>query len=363
MTATAALARLLVGLHLAVALRKGQPWTRGKGRATNGNVSLASSDGVGQRGQVHGIYTFGSPAFASPAFVNPLAADGCFPGLRAWTYQDAKLGHWTDAVAMITGSLGFRHAMQEGWRMNVKTDTGELFPCSTHRAEGPWGWPSWRLHDGLAYLHSATEATPTWVQEVANIGLNHSYERDPREAAALIRPLGWRLVGLSLHPGTAAVGGPQPSLLMQHPETLKCIVTFQGTAGVKDWLSNFQVDKVHFCGFTETDEECTGKVCEVRHPGGAFVHEGFRNHWRRIVQHESWQAEIRPHLGGCSEVHATGHSLGGVLSELLAGCAAKRLHEGDYGWNDAKWITWTKETPRRLPYKYDEPHMMGSPDE
>lgn len=240
--------------------------------------------------------------------------------------------------------------------MDVDTDKGELFPCAKHRTEGPWGIPSWQLHDGLQYLHSGTSATPAWVQEVARIGLNHSYERVPTEAAAMIRPLGWRLVGLSMHPGSLALGGPQVSLLMQHPETLKCIVTFQGTAGVKDWLSNFELEKAHFCGYTETDERCDEKennVCVVRNPGGAFVHSGFRNHWRRIVQHPTWQSEIRPHLGGCEEVHVTGHSLGGVLSELLAGCAAKNLKEGDYGWNDAQWITWTQETPRRLPYKYD----------
>jgi len=139
----------------------------------------------------------------------------------------------------------------------------------------------------------------------------------------------WGLVGTGRDDGEGTVtSGPQVSQLVQHPETLECILSFQGSASIGDWFTNGWALARPFCGLEQ------------------LVHEGFRDHFRRIVSNPTWQENIRPNLGKCSKLYVTGHSLGGAQSSLFMACAASAPYED----KDYDLIRWTQDTPQRLPY-------------
>merc|ERR1711879_195941 len=98
---------------------------------------------------------------------------------------------------------------------------------------------------------------------------------------------GWNVVGASKYKGNS-VNGTQVSYLLQHPDTLECYITFEGTWNGPDRMTDLAAFAVSFCGLTPKDEKC----CTVAHglcPGtctpsrGSFVHEGFRNQLRRMT--------------------------------------------------------------------------------
>merc|ERR1712085_338 len=140
---------------------------------------------------------------------------------------------------------------------------------------------------------------------------------------------GWRLVD-------AAQQEPRTvwSLLFQHPQTLECVLTFQGSSSnlesYQDWLDNFNVRKVDLCGLD------------------LQVHRGFRDAMQRMVNASSWQSSIRPHLGKCRKVNVVGHSLGGAQATLFYACASR----APAGHPDWELMSFTPQTPERLHYKF-----------
>eukprot|EP00927_Polykrikos_kofoidii_P057870 TRINITY_DN52093_c0_g1_i1.p1 TRINITY_DN52093_c0_g1~~TRINITY_DN52093_c0_g1_i1.p1 ORF type:complete len:341 (+),score=46.50 TRINITY_DN52093_c0_g1_i1:78-1100(+) len=115
-------------------------------------------------------------------------------------------------------------------------------------------------------------------------------------------------------PGWSFVDGftLQNKLLNSHDQVAlyraesTCVVTFAGTNDLADWGKNLDVRTVQQCG---------GKL-----------HEGFFNALVDVLQSKEWNERIASHLASlsCSEVIATGFSLGGAIASVLAGCANSR---------------------------------------
>lgn len=307
------------------------------------------------QGGVDALYTYGAPGCSSPGFYNPTRSDGCFPGLRAWAGRKfLDLTGTADQVGMLTVPLGYRHPMQDSAEFDVRGSyTVRKEECS-YAAQGlPW----YRLGDVLLHLRTGYKNVAETISEefgnLTDMATFGSYFGDLEYIKLRSRALGWRYVSMATHPGNTLNGGPQQVHLVQHPQTLECLMTFQGSHSPQDWVSNLAVAKSHFCGFVDRDEECpelldTG-VCQVKKLGHTFVHLGFRDHLRRMVRSDEFQENIRPLLPGCAKLQVAGHSLGGAMSTLFTACTNKAPQPGEYGYEeDYMYINYTRGTPRQL---------------
>merc|ERR1719469_1316766 len=130
-----------------------------------------------------------------------------------------EVTHWPYTIwgaVSLHGPASYRTAMQE-------------HPCQEWRDV----WAQWPL--SLAYYH------------VDNLG----------GAVDFTAARGWNLVGYGYYDGEDGfLGGPQESFLAQNPDTLECVLTFQGTQNFYDWVANLAFTPTHFCGYTEEDERC-----------------------------------------------------------------------------------------------------------
>merc|ERR1719215_227221 len=116
---------------------------------------------------------------------------------------------------------------------------------------------------------------------------------------------------------TPSEGGDQVSYLVQDPETLDCMHTFQSTKSAEDWVADGQTQPSPFCGLPSA------------------VHMGFRDHLRLMFRSDEYQFGIRERLPLCRNVYVIGHSLGGAMAELFSACVnnappADLDVEGDY---------------------------------
>jgi len=314
----------------------------------------------GSPGTVDYLYTFAAPGPTSPALQHQTNEDGIFPGMRTWTRNG--LGA-VDIVPSITSTIWMWHPVMDAQSI-CKGREPVLYNASEQRNDIAW-LPSQLTQSIL--LHMPWEY---WdVEEVRakkpwNCGgwynysmftLNISYVPQIGFAARLAGTYGWSLVGSAYYDGTGSlIGGPQVSHLLQQPDTLECVLTFQGTQHYKDWFANLAVKPSHFCGLVEEDEECGPfglSTCQVRRPRGAFTHWGFADTIRRMTRLPDFQTNIHAKLGMCSGVYVTGHSLGGAIASLFTACVSRQLKPGDYGYEeDYKYMGWTKAfRPSRLP--------------
>lgn len=248
----------------------------------------------------------------------------------------------------LTGAQGFRHPVMDGVQLDVKQKKTTAYACSDDTPNMPKGLPKID-HEYELYISMAQDYS-NLVYNISNMGIRESFNFDLNDVARNVRSYGWRLVGSAVDKGGALYVGKQISHLIQNPDSKACMITFQGSSSFQDWMANLNGKKSHFCGLVERGEECDGKQCSVRNKGSSFVHGGFRDALRGIVQCSEFQNNIRSKLSSCSSVYVTGHSLGGAQAELFAACAAKAPGQGEYGYEeDYKYIKWIPGTPRVLP--------------
>jgi hypothetical protein len=280
----------------------------------------------------------------------------CFPGLRSWTGQRFfVVTAFADQIPMLPAPVFYKHPMMDVAEFDVSSlsnPTVEISPCSNDAQTQPWyRVGNMVLHARTPYISAAYKVS-AWLGNVTDMAAMQSYFQDPDYVKQRVQGFGWRLAGSAFHEGGSIDGGPQVLYLMQHPGTLECLMTFQGTNSIQDVVVDVQAQKAHFCGFVERDESCgLFESCSPRRSGSSFVHKGFRDHLRRMVKSQDWQRNIRPALPKCAKVYVGGHSLGGAMSELFTTCVARAPQPGQYGYEeDYKYMYWHKGTPARLPY-------------
>lgn len=234
-----------------------------------------------------------------------------------------------DPIVPLAGVMGLRHPKMRGVGLHWNESRAHWADCSDSLMNEPRNGGPTELHEGSVH-RKLVSMIDSFYLTLTKLGTQFSYGSfgDINDVAEGVKELGWRLVGQGYDDGSGGwVGGPQVSNLFQNPSNLDCVVTFQGSSSIGDWLANANFGTRSFCGRRER------------------VHGGFRNHMRRITRQESWQTEVRAHLPRCGKVYVTGHSLGGAMAELFTACA-----ESDGASEDYSFISWVKGTPARLPY-------------
>lgn len=315
--------------------------------------------GAGEPGQVDFLYNFGAPGSGSPGLQNQRGSSPCFPGLRVYQSEPGSLwGKWLDVVARIGNAVSYWHPWMSSMEMDVSSQTRHWnFGCNLDQTYKPDSMfsTSTSLHNAELYIQqlTATRRDP-WYTNMSIFAARKAYIEDPSHVYQHIKKHGWGLVGSTSHAGGNVYGGAQVTHLIQHPGTLECAITFQGTTYIQDWLSNFHVSAHSFCGLTYRGETCGSSFssCTTRRPRGSFVHGGFKERLMTIVKTPDFQNNIRPRLSSCSRVYAIGHSLGGAMAELFTACASNAPKPGEFGYEDYQWMSWTKGTAAHL-------HVVG----
>lgn len=268
------------------------------------------------------MYTWGAPCVSSGPMLNPRSEDGCWPGMRM---VNSDLEPWWDAidiVPVIFRLFGFTHPTMKVAMLSQDLQY-EIHPCTALPGFVPPNVAIW-LHMPMEYVRRWP--VQTWNESIANLSgliIRPSYTYDPEMVQERINPYGWKIVG------TAHVHD-KVSHLLQDPNTLDCIITFQGSVLVMDWIENLQFTDAPFCGLPSK------------------VHQGFRTQTRWMTQSEMWQTNIRAKLGFCKTVTAGGQSLGGGMAALFSACVAQAPTEGLPWEYDYKYLWWKKGVPRRL---------------
>jgi len=298
--------------------------------AAGARVSRSGVTQVGTIGEVDALYTTGAPAVAVSPLRNGKSSDGCFPGMRYFTRDKTFLGPALDIVPMVAYVGGFVHPMYKATQLDLKGGAPIEYPCSSSSQKVPDGIRGkMSLHGSPAYIEAGglvSEDLESLMTRVAQQSENQDFE----EMKQKIEALGWRVAARAFDEG-ALVGGPQVSYVWQDPESLECMVTFQGSASIQDWLVNINLDKADFCGLPDQ------------------VHEGFKTHLLMMVSDKGWQTRVRPLLGKCAKVHSVGQSLGAAKASLFAACVNNGPVSGS-GSEDFDLMFWKKETPQRLQY-------------
>lgn len=267
------------------------------------------------------LWSYAAPQISSPAL--PAANGGCIQGVRVTASRRNGLTTSVDNVPILLGPLGFRHPLFDNLDLNGVDMEERTCPGN----EPILGLGTVSLHGMELYRDRIleTNAANSRIVVMTRVGLNNSYNENSRESDSSARAVGWRLVETAVQQP-----GPVVSHLFQSPETLECVLTFQGSSRFDDWMDNINVGRVHFCGLP------------------VQVHRGFRNAMQSMVNEPSWQNGIRPYLGKCSKVNVVGHSLGGATATLFHACAS-RAPGGNPDW---EMMSFTPGTPERLTYKF-----------
>jgi len=316
----------------------------------------ASTTAAGEAGQVDFVFTFGAPGGGSPALQNQRGSDPCFPGLRVWQTEPGRVwGKWLDVVTSLANVASYWHAYMDGMEQDTSRNRHWNYSCGAGLTKKPNHAfsTSTSLHDAELYIRTLEKRlSDPWLHNMSIFAGRKSYMDDINAVFREVKQYGWGLVGSSLHNGGGGVyGGAQVSHLIQEPHTLECTLTFQGTQALGGWLENINVPAKPFCGLTFKGESCSGSgTCTTKRPRGSFVHGGFKDRLMGMLKSSNFQSNILPFLSSCSRVYAVGHSLGGVVAELFAACASRAPKPGEFGYEDYKWMEWTKGTAAKLHY-------------
>lgn len=308
---------------------------------------------IGGEGHVDWLYTFAAPGTGSPGLKHGTNEDGVFPGLRTW---QVTANGWVDLVPLVTALADMWHPWMDGEELAEDYDQPVSHDARlevTHWPYTIWGKVSLHYQSGYRTAlqqHPCEEWRDVWAEWPLTLSYYHVDNLGVAVDFAAAR--GWNLVGYGYYDGEDGyVGGAQESYLLQKPDTLECVLTFQGTLYFGDWVANLAFTPEHFCGYTEEDEWCVGHggFCNPRKERGAYVHKGFAENLRNMVRSESWQQGVHAKMGKCSAMYVTGHSLGGTAASLFTACVSQKLQVGDFGYDDDyKYMAWTQAQPERM---------------
>jgi len=311
-------------------------------------LEVASSFRVKSKKQASGgegtgvgaLWTFGCPHVSAPALTNPQRADGCFDGYRVVDIDYEPISDDMDAVTMLLNPTAYGHNKQAV----VKLIADDLFGLIQYPPlVYPCGWeedgsfaPSVQEHFQFVYHRRAVIVPDSQVPnlaQVANVSLLNSYNHNVAEVASDVRSQGWGLVDTAVIGSGFIILGTEPSHLMQDPNSLRCLLTFEGSDDAVDFIEDVRVIRTSFCGLPQK------------------VHSGFKSVVMEMVGSSEFQTKIRPQLQFCNKVDVMGHSLGGATASLFAACASNPLQPGDEGYDEYQLFGWTPATPKRLSYK------------
>jgi len=275
---------------------------------------------------VDGLFTFGAPMSTGEAMPNPIARDGCFHGWRSVREGKHNGKNSVDLVSTLLTYNGFRHPKMPTMIVN-QARPAQYFPCGWEY-NGDTRSPTAALHSRSVY----SSLTMHQVGAVAKVALVNSYDFDVKRVAERARAAGWGLAGTAFARGKWLWWTEdEVSHLFQHPKTLNCMLTFEGTTSVSNWADNINFIKWWFCGL----------------PGR--VHRGFRDAMRLMTRSDSFKQNIKRHLPKCNKLDVVGHSLGGAISTLYSACGNNAYFaESDEDNRDIRWI---KGKPAKLTYK------------
>jgi len=303
---------LLASATLSSALRN----VKSRTNFTKSRLNASSSVPV-----VDALYTWGAPAVIDKAFLaNPRSPDGCWKGRRIVTLRtQTSTGIWdVDAVNGITNAVGYWHAKQPTIKVDEKGHGLYHYPCGNDASNGI-EVPVVSLH--LPDLYDRVAAHLSGEDRLmTRLAVLSSYSRKA-QAASIVRTVGWRLVGSSLWDG-------KETYLIQHPDTLKCVMTFQGTttSRVLDWWDNLRIYAGSYCGLPNR------------------VHAGFRDQLRAVTESSGFQSDIKAKMGKCRTLTVAGHSLGGAMAAMYSAC----VNNAPSGDSDYGHVKWTLQTPALL---------------
>jgi len=286
----------------------------------------ASAIRIGKRtgasaGIVDALYTWGAPQPTKDVLTNPKSSDGCWKGLRMVTVDTSGFIWDGDIVPTLLNGFSYEHPKMPVAKVDQKNKM-HWKPC---------GWVGFSAEGVKVSLHMGDVYTPrlqaqnddAWISKVTTLALEPSYMDDFGEIKQAIKSTGWKLVG-------SAAKEEKETHLFQDPGSLECIISFQGSARGADWWDNLKFASTDFCGMPSK------------------VHLGFAKQVRFVTQSETYQANIRPKLGSCKKVSVAGHSLGGAISSLFAGCVNGQPAQGAKGWDDYEPMSWKVGSPKKL---------------
>lgn len=298
-------------------------------------------------GAISGLYTFGSPGTALSPLSNVRQEDSKFPGLRCVTQRVEHVMRikrtFHDPVPFVAGLIGMKHPHMDMLVLPVNVNSTAEFKTASREVSSiprsDFGfWIAGHFQDiylsQLDPIKGAYGGKP-WemlllTQAVSPYINGNSIEGNAQEAAKA----GWNLVATSMNEKLSEgdIIYQDNTSLYQHPETQACALALVGTHHITQWLVNLRFRPSIFCGIRN-------------------VHIGFRNQVRRVIRSSGWSKDVLPTLSACSELHITGHSLGGAIAQLIAACFQRAPPEGEDGWEDYQHLIWTPDAKmvRTLP--------------
>mmetsp|Transcript_51601 Transcript_51601/g.120376 ORF Transcript_51601/g.120376 Transcript_51601/m.120376 type:complete len:656 (+) Transcript_51601:82-2049(+) len=279
------------------------------------------------------IYTFGAPAVSRPAMPDLSQKDHCFRGLRTFTENKwPGGGRQVDAASCFDA---YAHPIISTLALDWGQDSLYV-PCPGEVAWPYGGASSWGLHSETHYAPRLQEVTiegrkvkdeePFATANKMVTLAYKSYDSVENTKKELKEKLpDWHLIDRHVFEWTSGAYDDDPVLIAQNKQNLDCALIFTGTNHFGELGSSVKQHLTGYCGFDQ-------------------VHAGYRDEVWQLSDHAIWPM-ITGKLAKCRRVICVGHSLGGAVCDVFAGCInSRRSDDPDY-----KKLMWLQGPPTLMP--------------